>query len=355
MVDEALDVLGHQLLGADEHVDRQAVGAEQLGAAGVLGGADAGDLGGRAEQRERHLAGHHVDFVAGGERDDDVRFGSAGRLEHRRVGGVAGDGAHVEPVLQVAQHLLVDVHHRDFVGLLAREVLGGGAADLAGAEDEDLHGAPARAAAPHGDRWRGGYSGSRFAYCTISHLVPWRSKLTCTRACAPVALDVEDDAVAELAVAHARAEAHAGHRRLLGPKAPHRHRARHLHARAHLLDELFGDLAHEARDLPVAVDAVQAPLLGVAQVQAAHGARHADITQAPLLLEAVEVGERALVRKQALLQAGAGTPPGTPAPWRCAASSSARSPPRPPPGLRRTRARRAPGTLPAAAAPLLPG
>jgi hypothetical protein len=35
----------------------------------------------------------------------------------------------------------------------------------------------------------------------------------------------------------------------------------------------------------------------------AHGARHADITQAPLLLEAVEVIQRALVRKQTLLHA----------------------------------------------------
>ena len=30
------------------------------------------------------------------------------------------------------------------------------------------------------------YNGSRFAYCTISHFVPWLSKLTWTRACAPL-------------------------------------------------------------------------------------------------------------------------------------------------------------------------
>ena len=51
---------------------------------------------------------------------EDVGLGGAGGLEHRRVGGVAGHGAHVEPVLQVAQHVLVDVDHGDFVGLLAR-------------------------------------------------------------------------------------------------------------------------------------------------------------------------------------------------------------------------------------------
>ena len=118
----------------------------------------------------------------------------------------------------------------------------------------------------------------------------------------PRALEVENHAVAELAVAHARTEAHAADRRLLGTEAADRHRSRDLHARAHLLDQPFGNLAHEARHLAVAVDAVQAPLLGVTQVQLTHGAGHAHITQPPLLLETLEVGERALVRKQALLE-----------------------------------------------------
>jgi len=84
------------------------------------------------------------------------------------------------------------------------------------------------------------YSGSRFAYCTISHFVPWRSKLTCTRALRAVPLDVEDHALAELAVPHPRPEPHAGHRRLLEAKAPHRLRLRHTHARAHLFQQLLG-------------------------------------------------------------------------------------------------------------------
>ena len=90
------------------------------------------------------------------------------------MGGVAGHGAHVEPVLHVAQHLLVGIDHGDLVGLLARERLGGCAPDLTGAEDEDFHGAFQI------------NSGSRLAYWTISHLVPWRSKLTWTRAWAPL-------------------------------------------------------------------------------------------------------------------------------------------------------------------------
>src|SRR5579863_6370830 len=116
-----------------------------------------------------------------------------------------------------------------------------------------------------------------------------------------VPLDVEDHPFAELAVANAPAEAHAGRRRLLRPKAPDRERAGDLHARAHLLDELLGNLAHEARHLPVAVDAVQPALLGIAQVERFHGARHADVGEAPLLLEAVEIDGGALVREESLL------------------------------------------------------
>src|SRR5258708_37031697 len=105
------------------------------------------------------------------------------------------------------------------------------------------------------------------------------------------AFDVEDDALAELAVPHARTEPYAPRLGLGGAEAPDRERPRHLYARAHLLDELVRDLAHEARHLSVAVDAVQPALLGVAEIRLPHGARHADVAQPPLLLQAVEVGE----------------------------------------------------------------
>src|SRR5690606_36390375 len=107
--------------------------------------------------------------VAAREGEEDVRLRRSGGFEHGRIGRVAGDGADVEAVLQVAQDLLVDVDDGDFVGLLARQVIRRGAPDLAGAQDDDLH-----------------LTGSRFAYWSISHFVPWRSKLTCTRACGPL-------------------------------------------------------------------------------------------------------------------------------------------------------------------------
>ena len=56
------------------------------------------------------------------------------------IGGVAGDGADVEAILQIAQHLFIGVDDRDFVGFFARQVVCRGAPDLAGAEYHDLHG-----------------------------------------------------------------------------------------------------------------------------------------------------------------------------------------------------------------------
>src|SRR5919109_3618669 len=60
------------------------------------------------------------------------------------------------------------------------------------------------------------------------------------------ALDVEHHALAELAVAHARPETHAARFRLLAAEASDGEWARHLHPRAHLLDQVLGDLTHEA-------------------------------------------------------------------------------------------------------------
>ena len=130
-----------------------------------------------------------------------------------------------------------------------------------------------------------------------------------------LALEVQDHAVAEAAVAHARAELDARRGRLLArgaeaagrrrrPECTARQRPRHLDARPHLLDQLLRDLADEARWRAEAVHAVQAALFGIADVQLLHRARDADVAEAAFLLEAVEVVERALVRKQPVLHPG---------------------------------------------------
>jgi len=78
-------------------------------------------FGGRAEQGVRHFAGHHVDFVAAGEGNDDVRLCGARSLEHGGKGSVAGDGADVEAVLQRPAGVLVCIHDGDFVGFFTRQ------------------------------------------------------------------------------------------------------------------------------------------------------------------------------------------------------------------------------------------
>src|SRR6185295_5267426 len=137
--DQLLDVVRDERRRAYGDVDRDAVRAEQLLAAHELARVDSRDPSRRAEQRERDLARDHVDRVAVRERDDDVGVAAARALDHVGVRRVADDGAHVEPVLELAQHVGILVDDRDLVGFFARKAERGGAADLPGAEDEYLH------------------------------------------------------------------------------------------------------------------------------------------------------------------------------------------------------------------------
>jgi hypothetical protein len=54
---------------------------------------------------------------------------------------VAGDGAHVDAPLQVAQQFLVGVGDGDLVGRLPCQLVGRAAADLPGTEYQNLQGA----------------------------------------------------------------------------------------------------------------------------------------------------------------------------------------------------------------------
>jgi hypothetical protein len=84
---------------------------------------DARDLGAGAIQRVGDFAGHHVDLVARGQRDDNVGRCAARGFEYRWIGGIARDGADVEAVLQIAQDFFVGVDDRDFVRFFARQVV----------------------------------------------------------------------------------------------------------------------------------------------------------------------------------------------------------------------------------------
>ena len=131
--DQLRDVVGDERRRADRDVDGYAAGAEQRLVGDQRTGANARDSRRRAEQRQRDLAGEHVDLVAARERDQHVGVARAGPLEHVGMRGVADDRAHVEPVLQLAQHVGVAVDDRDLVGLLAGQAESGRAADLPGA------------------------------------------------------------------------------------------------------------------------------------------------------------------------------------------------------------------------------
>ncbi|MCY1178490.1 hypothetical protein D9M73_188400 [compost metagenome] len=139
MFDQTLDVVGYHLLGADQHVDRDGVVVEQAGAGQVGRFAHPGDARRGVEQGVGDLAGDHVHFVAVGHRHQHVGIVGAGLAQHGRIRGLAGDGADVQAVAEVAQALAVGVDHGDVVGF-AGEVLGQCAADLAGTEDDDFHG-----------------------------------------------------------------------------------------------------------------------------------------------------------------------------------------------------------------------
>ena len=130
IADQARHVLGDQLFRADPNVHRDGILAEQFVALGEIGGAYARDFLRRAVQRPGDVAGQHVDLVAVGQRDENIGGGDAGRLEDARAGGVAVHRTNVEPILQIAQDLLVRVDDGHVVRFFAREVVGRGAADL---------------------------------------------------------------------------------------------------------------------------------------------------------------------------------------------------------------------------------
>ena len=85
------------------------------------------------------LAGDQVDFVAGGDRDQQAGVLGAGLRQHAGQRGVADHGADVELLGQLAQALVVGVDHGDVVVLGGQRCRHRGA-DLPRAENQDLHG-----------------------------------------------------------------------------------------------------------------------------------------------------------------------------------------------------------------------
>ncbi len=116
--DQALHVFAHERFRADRHVYGSAAPGGEFGMLEVLGLAQARDLGGCLEQRIGDLAGDEIDFIAGGDGDDEFRIARAGVFQHARQAGMAEHGADIQFLGQVAQALYVVVHHGD-VAVLA--------------------------------------------------------------------------------------------------------------------------------------------------------------------------------------------------------------------------------------------
>ena len=136
--DDALDMVGDDLLGADELVDGETPRIEERALMEVGGGADPRDPGRGVEQVECHLAGDHVGLVAVGDREQHVGVLRPRAAQHVGVRREAGQGAEVEVLLEVAQRVRGVVDDGDVIGL-AGERCGHRAAHLPGAQDEDLH------------------------------------------------------------------------------------------------------------------------------------------------------------------------------------------------------------------------
>ena len=131
MFDQVLNGIGNGLLGADQHIDGDRAVGEQFLMSEIGIGTYTGDLGWRTKQGVRHLAGDHVDFIGAGNGNQQVSVFTTSLLQHRRIGGCAGNGADIEPSGKLLQPLGINIHQGDIVVLL-REVLGECAANLAG-------------------------------------------------------------------------------------------------------------------------------------------------------------------------------------------------------------------------------
>jgi hypothetical protein len=142
ILDQPHDVIGDELLRADRHVDgeRAILVLEQLAMLGEVRRTNPRDARSvLVEQAPRDLARGHVHFVAVGQRDEDVRVACTRGFQDAGLRRAADNRADVDAVLQVAQQLVLEVHHGDFVGGLPGQVIGRRAADLAGAQNDYFH------------------------------------------------------------------------------------------------------------------------------------------------------------------------------------------------------------------------
>ncbi|MNP10626.1 hypothetical protein D3C76_1027820 [compost metagenome] len=138
MLDQALDVVGDYLLGADQHIHRDGFVVEQFGAGQVRRFTDAGDLGRCMEKGMGNLAGHHIGFIAAGHGDQHVGIIGASLAQNTGQRTAALYRTDVQSVAEVTQAFAIGVDHGNVIRF-ACQVLRQRTADLPRSEDDDFH------------------------------------------------------------------------------------------------------------------------------------------------------------------------------------------------------------------------
>ena len=137
VADRAGDCLRSLLFGGDDEVDVEVAGAPGIE---VLRRPGANDDLAAADRTDQHR-GNDVRLVAVGGRDDEVGDAGPGTQQVGARGAAPLHGQDVEPVGDRGEAVRIELEHGDVVRAVQRR--DDGRADLAGADDEYLHGARA--------------------------------------------------------------------------------------------------------------------------------------------------------------------------------------------------------------------
>src|SRR5690554_1478268 len=142
VLNHALDMLGNQLLGADQNINRNALVTAEYGVIflQIIMFTHSRNLGRDIEQSACDLTGNHVDLIAVGHGDQHVGILGAGLIQNRRVGCFPFHGPDIKSILQLTQAGAVGIDHGNVIGFIGK-MLGQRATNLTGTEDDDLHSA----------------------------------------------------------------------------------------------------------------------------------------------------------------------------------------------------------------------
>jgi hypothetical protein len=88
--------------------------------------------------RIRHLAGHHINFIAIGNRKNHIGIVSTCPRQHIGMGCLADDGSDIQSILQLPQALFIGINEGDIV-CFTGEIFSNRGPYLASAENDYFH------------------------------------------------------------------------------------------------------------------------------------------------------------------------------------------------------------------------